>query len=182
MSSILDTIKDVFVNDSFSSNKDPLHVGEVMNLWTYYTLLDEANRYVEVALNTTRDSDLLELLKSSFDQCHKQTIELEEFLRTEGITIPPTSESKPKSDLNDIPLGVKLTDSEIANGIAVKDITAITMCSAGITQAVRTDVGTMWLKYLLTKTKSSAKLKILMKKRGWLKIPPYYTPSGMPKK
>ncbi len=182
MNDIIDAIKDVFLNDSAGKDKPALHIGEVMALWTYHTALDEFNRFVEVGLNTTKDKELINLLKSSFDECHKQNIELEELLREEGVPIPPTAESKPKSDPTDIPQGVKLTDSEIANGISVKNIAAINLCSVSITQTLRVDVGAMWLKFFLDKVKSTTKLRTVMGKRGWLKVPPPYNPSGIPKK
>lgn len=178
MTNIFDSIKDIFINDSLGDNKEPLHIGEVMDLWTYYGMLSESNRFVEVGLNTTSDGDLIKLLKVSFDNCHKQIIEIQELLRSEGVPLPETSESKPKSDSRDIPPGVKLSDDEIANGLAIKNISSIMICAGGISQAIRLDVGGMWLKFFMVRVKYGVTLKGVMRKRGWLKIPPNYNPKG----
>ncbi|WP_058309048.1 DUF3231 family protein [Gracilibacillus massiliensis] len=160
--------------------KNPLHVGEVMNLWTYLTLLEEANRFAEIGLNTTSDDELREAIKHSWDDCDKQAKKIKELFREEGISLPPTTEPKTNSDPKDIPLGVKLTDDEIANGVVMKLTTAISICGVGLSQSLRTDIGAMWYDFLKTRVKFSAYYMPIMRKRGWIKVPPYYVPNGHP--
>ncbi|MFC4767927.1 DUF3231 family protein [Effusibacillus consociatus] len=90
------------------------------------------------------------------------------------------TESKPKSEPNAVPTGVKLTDEELANGVALKITSAITMCGTGLIQAVRNDVGMMWFEFQTEHVIYGANLKALMRKRGWIKVPPYYYPPGLP--
>lgn len=52
----------------------------------------------------------------------------------EGIPLSPVSESKPKSDTNSLPLGVKATDEEIANLLFAKVAANIVLCSINMSQ------------------------------------------------
>ncbi|MDQ0242759.1 hypothetical protein J2S09_000295 [Bacillus fengqiuensis] len=60
-------------------------------------------------------------------------------------------------------------------------VTLMTLCGKGQADAVRNDVAIMWLKFYINIVTFGTTLKTLMKKRGWLKVPPYYYPPGMPK-
>jgi hypothetical protein len=42
------------------------------------------------------------------------------------------------------------------------------------------DVGIMFAGFQAEMLKYGASLKTLMRKRGWIKIPPYYVPNGLP--
>lgn len=161
--------------------KSPLHVGEVMSCWTYLTVLSEAITYEEIGLNTTTDNEVRELLADGKKLCESQVKRMQDFLLKEGVPIPTVPETKPSSESNDIPLGVKLTDNEIANGISLKTATATVECSVGNAQAIRTDLGLLWTEFNAELLAFGATTKVLMRKRGWLKVPPYYYPPGMPK-
>ena len=160
--------------------KSPLHVGEVMGIWMYQTILLEALRYEEVALNTTTDDEVKELLNDAKKLCENQAQRLKDFMVKEGIPQPPGSQQKPVSEPNDIPLGVKLTDDEIANGVSLKIAAAALECAAAISQSIRSDVGLFWTDFYLEMITFGATTKTLMRKRGWLKVPPYYYPPGLP--
>jgi DNA-directed RNA polymerase subunit L len=158
----------------------PLHVGEVMNCWTYTAMMDEASIYIQIALNTTNDDELKEMLKDSLKQCQHQSDQLRNFMVKEGIHLPNTSESRPESNPNAVPLGVKLTDDELANGVSIKTASAIMLCASGASQSIRNDVGQMWIEFFGEKITFGTSLKMLMRKRGWIKVPPYYYAPGMP--
>jgi len=97
----------------------------------------------------------------------------------EGIALPPISEPKPISDPKAVPPGVRLSDEEIANGLALKLIAMATQSTAAATTCVRTDVGIMWVKFLNESLAYGMTLKTKMRKRGWAKIPPSYLPPGI---
>lgn len=160
----------------------PMHVGEVMACWTYLALIQEASIFLQGGINTTMDEELKQSLVESKVQCDSQTERLSDFLVKEGIPLPPTSEPKPVSDPLSIPLGVKLTDDEIANGVSIKTVSAIMACASGASESIRTDVGVMFTHFLSEKIKYGASLKKLMLNRGWIKIPPYFVPNGLPEK
>lgn len=182
MTNVLEAVVDVLKTIVNEDPKPPLHVGEVMACWTYLALIQEAAIFLQGGLNTTTDNELRQTLIESKEQCETQSKRLSEFLICEGIPLPPTSEQKPVSETGMIPLGVKLTDDEIANGIGIKTASAITSCAAAIAESIRTDVGLMFTHFLSEKIKYGASLKSLMSKRGWIKVPPYYAPSGLPQK
>ncbi|WP_456276338.1 DUF3231 family protein [Bacillus sp. AK128] len=162
-------------------DKAPLHVGEVMSFWTYLTVLDEAIRYEEVGLNTTTDDEVKELLVDAKKLCESQSQRLSSFMQKEGIPLPPGPKKKPLSEPNEIPLGVKFTDDEIANGVSLKVAAAGMECALGNSQSIRSDVGLIWTEFYAELLTFGATTKTLLRKRGWIKVPPYYSPPGLPK-
>lgn len=166
--------------DTTNEPKSPLHIIEAGDCWTYLTLMEEFIRYEEVGLNTTTDDEVKEMLTDIVRICEAQVRKLSAFMKNEGIPIPDVTSAKPKSDPNDIPLGVKLTDNELANGIAFKVVTCLQACSKGQADSIRNDVGLLWLQYYLEWATFGTTFKTLMRKRGWLKVPPYYYPPGGP--
>jgi hypothetical protein len=139
----------------------------------------EAIAFEEAGLNTTNDDELKGMLKDAVKLCSDHAKQLEQFMRKEGVPLPPVSEPKPFTDPRDIPIGVKLTDDEISNGLALKIIAMSTNASTAASQCVRTDVGAMWVQFLNETLAYGMTLKTKMRKRGWAKIPPAYTPSGV---
>ena len=164
--------------DTTNEPKSPLHIIEAGDCWTYLTLMEEFIRYEESALNTTTDDEVKEMLNDVIQLCEVQVQSLKKLMKKEGIPLPDTTAAKPNSDPNDIPLGVKLTDSEIANGVAFKLVTCLQACSKGQADSIRDDIGRMWLQLYLEWAIFGTTLKTLMRKRGWLKVPPYYYPPG----
>jgi putative hemolysin len=157
----------------------PLHIGEAMACWTYYAMLMEAVAYEQAALNTTTDNELLGMVNDAVKLCNDQGKRLKEFMHREGITLPPVSEDKPKSDPNAIPPGVKITDNEIANGLALKSTAGLIHCATSAAASVRVDVGILWSEFLAEQLTYGMTLKTKMRKRGWLKHPPSFTPPGI---
>jgi hypothetical protein len=161
-----------------SEPKNPLHIGEANQCWFYLTSLQEALIYEQAALNTTIEDDLIQALNDGVKMCKKQIKELREFMIKEGVTLPEASEDKPQTDPNQIPYGVKLTDDEIANGISLKIASMTVACSISISQSVRNDFGIMFLRFHTEMVTFGASLKMLLREKGWIKVPPYYTPPG----
>ncbi|GKU82091.1 DUF3231 family protein [Niallia sp. NCCP-28] len=171
---------DYFKTRFDSEPKPRLHIGEAMGCWTYYTALAEEIPVLEMALNTTTDNVLIELLREAKEIAKEQRITLEKFMLNEGVPLSISSESKPKSDPSAIPLGAKSTDLEIANLLVAKVTSNIVLCSTNITQSVRSDVGLMWVRFHTEKCIYGMDLKTKMRKHGWIKMPPYYYPPGAP--
>lgn len=176
---IWNTLKISF--DNTNEVKSPLHVIEVGDCWKYITLVQEFMRYEEIGLNTTSDDEVVEMITDGLKLCKSQVDVLSEFMIKEGIPLPDVTSSKPNSDSKDIPLGVKLSDDEITNGIAFKLITCMQACAKGQGDAIRNDLGMIWFRFYLEWTNFGTTFKTLMRKRGWLKVPPYYYPPGNPK-
>lgn len=168
--------------DNMDEPKTPLHVIEVGDLWKYVTIVEEFIRYEEVGLNTTSDDEVMELLNDVIRVCESHVKNVSEFMKKEGLPLPEVTSAKPNSNSKEIPLGVKLTDDEITNGIAFKIMTCLQACAKGQVDSIRNDVAVMWLQYYSEWVTLGATLKTLMRKRGWLKVPPYYYPPGSPTK
>ncbi|MFT8323446.1 MAG: DUF3231 family protein [Bacillus sp. (in: firmicutes)] len=181
MTTIIEALKDYLQMNLDNEQKNPLHVGEVMSCWLYLTIMNEASIYIQIGLNTTTDDDVKTILKDSLKQCDSQGQRFKEFMKTEGIHLPPTSQERPQSDPNGVPLGTKLTDDEIMNGLSIKTVAAIVHSAAAASESIRNDVSVLFTQCMLEKMKFGATLKDLMRKRGWIKVPPYYYPPGAPK-
>ncbi len=180
MTSIFEAVTDVMKSFIDDEPKPPLHIGEAMVCWTYLTMLEEEIANVQIGLNTTTDTELIDALNASMDLAKAQAQELRNFMLHEGVPLPPVSEIKPISEPNSIPMGVKLTDNEIANALSIKVVANFMTCATGAVESVRNDVGMMFVKFQAEKLKFGSSLKTLIRKRWWIKIPPYYIPNGLP--
>lgn len=158
----------------------PLHIGEAMACWVYLGSLKESVVMEQAALNTTVDEELRHILHQAIDMCNSQAKRLEDFMRSEGVPLPPSSPNRPESDPASIPLGVKSTDAEIANAAALKVSTAVIASATSAAQAVRNDVGLMWTEFQAEQLTFGVTLKNVMRNRGWLIPPPPFTPPGVP--
>lgn len=166
--------------DNVDEPKSPMHVIEVGDCWKYVTMIEEFIRYEEIALNTTTDDEVKESINDGIQMCESQVKKLSQFLKNKGVPLPDVTSTKPNSNPKEVPLGVKLTDDEIANGIAFKLVVCMQTCAKGQADAIRNDVGMMWLKFYSEWVTYGTTFKTLMRKRGWLKVPPYYYPPGSP--
>ncbi|WP_126425860.1 DUF3231 family protein [Brevibacillus marinus] len=160
--------------------EQPLHIGEAMACWTYRGALKEAIVMEQTGLNTTTDDELKHLLEQAIELCSRQAERLDQFMRKEGVPLPPSSPSRPQSDPSAVPLGVKASDMEIANALATKVSSAIIACATAAAASVRNDVALMWTEFQAEQLTYSATLKNTMRKRGWLIMPPAFTPPGVP--
>ncbi|WP_338157644.1 DUF3231 family protein [Piscibacillus halophilus] len=127
--------------DNVEEPKSPLHVIEVGDCWKYMTMMEEFIRYEEIGLNTTVDDEVKEMLNDVVKICEGQVQRLGQFMKNEGIPLPDVTSSKPTSEPNDIPLGVKLTDDEIVNGIAFKLVACMRECAKAQADSIRGDIG-----------------------------------------
>lgn len=177
MSNIVEAIRSMVNTIVDDEPKPPITILEASNLWLYFAGITEAIAFEEIGLNTTEDDELKGILMDAKKMCSNQSERIKKFMIKEGISLPPTSEEKPKSESKSIPLGAKLTDSELANSLSLKIVTMVIEGATASAQAVRTDVGMIWLELLTESLTFGMTLKTKMRKRGWAKIPPSYTPS-----
>jgi len=177
---LLQALKNVVQSFIKDENKTPLHIGEAMGCWIFLALAGETQVQTEAGINSTMDPELRKALQEAVNMFKSEKKRIVEFMRAEGIPLPPISESKPISDPNSVPLGVKLTDNELANSLKKKISMAITNCSEAASQSLRSDVSLMWAEFLQEHITFLITFKSLMRKRGWLKVPPPYHPAGLP--
>ncbi|MDR7001315.1 DUF3231 family protein [Neobacillus niacini] len=176
MPDLLQAVKNVVQSFIDDEPKPPLHIGEAMGCWIHVVLCAEIQVQTEAGMNSTNDPELKKALHEAVKTFKSQRDQLTKFMLSEGIPLPPLSESKPISDPNSVPLGVKLTDSELANSIKKKISMTIANCANASSQTLRSDVGLMWAEFLQEHITYLFILKSMMQKRGWLNVPPlYYT-------
>jgi hypothetical protein len=161
LTNIFETFVDYIKTTIDNEPKAPPHIGEAMACWLYFTALAEEVPVLEAALNTTTDDELIILVQEAKELGNNQMKRIRDFMINEGIPLSRTSESKPKSQPNSVPLGVKLTDAEIANGLSMKIHTNIIMCATNMSQSIRNDIGLMWTNFLYQKSIMGFKLKKL---------------------
>lgn len=153
-----------------------LHYGEAYNIWAH--LLKAKGCYVkyQILINHSEDSDLMSFLQSMIDNVILPEIKkMETILSENGIQIPPASEERPKADYQDIPVGARLTDPDIAacvhNDIAMN----LVACSQIIGLSIRADIAKMFVAHHMELVKYGGDLLNIIKKKGWLVMPPVYT-------
>lgn len=180
MPDLLQALKSVVQSFIKDENKTPLHIGEAMGCWKFLALVGETHVQTEAGMNSTTDSELRKALREAVNMLKSEKERVSAFMQSEGIPLPPLSESKPISDPNSVPLGVKLTDNELANSLKKKISMAITNCSETAAQSIRSDVSLMWAEFMQENITFLTTFKSLMRKRGWLKVPPLYDPAVLP--
>jgi len=181
MSNVLQALFHTIKSFMDDEEKTPLHIGEAMSCWTYLAGLKEAVGYEEAAINVTTDQELRDALEDGLKICRSQIKRVQEFMIAEGIPIPSAPDPKPLSDPQAVPMGARMSEKELANGVSVKVIASILACATGMSQSIRNDLGLMWIELQSEQLTFGATLKALMKKRGWLEVPPTYVPPGLPK-
>ena len=101
--------------------EEPLHSGEVFNLWSYLYATKGFLVTMQVLINHTGDHDLKvfleELLENGYTVEEQQ---VEAILKETGIRLPPAPPDRPNVELQDIPAGARFNDPEIA-GLVQKE-------------------------------------------------------------
>ncbi|USK72294.1 DUF3231 family protein [Peribacillus asahii] len=167
------------IHDAFEpfidGEKKPLNVMEVTNLWFFLLGTETTMRNEEIGYNLAQDVELKQILKDVKESIHIPIRnEISEFLKKEGVPLPPTTPEKPIGDYRDIPEGAKLNDEEITNLMSYNLAQGITYASRGLTESIRADVGLIFSKIIMKKMIASLTVKQYLERHEWLRIPPYY--------
>jgi hypothetical protein len=178
MVNVLETAIDSIQSLINQENNQPLHVGEVMGCWIYLAGLELAKTTVQSAINSTNDAELKALLEEDLQLGTSQRKRLHEFMLKEGISLPAAPEDMPRSDPGSVPLGVKLTDDVLVNELSLKIYSLIIRAAGIAAESIRADVGLLFTQFQSEKLAFGTKLKQTMRKRGWLRVPPYFIPPG----
>jgi hypothetical protein len=167
----------ISVIESLTDNhKTPLHVGEVMACWTYLAFVSNIITYEEVGLNSVTDPEIKAFITNSKEVAESHKEQLSKFMANETIPLPSIPKDKPEVDPTTVSLGAKFTEDEILNTLVVNFVFAADSCAASASQCLRVDVGLMFLNFQIDKLALGYKAKDIMKRKGWLKVPPYYNP------
>ncbi|NQX63685.1 DUF3231 family protein [Paenibacillus qinlingensis] len=151
---------------------EPLHYGEIFSVWTASTVAKGAVSCYQAYLNHSGDKDLKKILDGLIDQANLEIKELDKILIDNGIATVPTMPERPAVKLEDIPVGARFADPEIAAKIAADVSLGLVACSQAMGQSIRVDIGALFAKYHITKTALGLKILEMSKEKGWLVPPP----------
>lgn len=173
----LELIQDMF-HPFLDGKKPPLNAGEVMNLWHYLNGAQQFLKEEQFAYSLVQDEELKEKLNDLITNIHRPIVkELFDFLNNEGVSLSEAILEDTARHFGELPAEARLTDEEFANQLLNNISLGITYAARGLAESVRADVCHKFAKFQMMKVMFGISLKPLMEKRGWLKVPPYFTNS-----
>jgi len=160
---------------------EPLHYGEIFALWSSLSVAKGALDNYQVLINHTGDEDLKKFLKKVIESSIKPSIkDIEEILLHNDIALPPTPAERPETDLEQIPVGARFQDPQIAYMVAADISASVVASSQAMSQSLREDVGLLFGEMGAKKAKDGAELLQMMKDKGWLVPPPLHHETKQP--
>ncbi|SFM49659.1 Protein of unknown function [Paenibacillus sp. 1_12] len=151
---------------------EPMHYGEIFSVWQASTVAKGAVSCYQAFLNHSGDKDLKKVLDDLIDQAKLEIKECDALLTDNGIAPAPMMPERPPVKLEDIPIGARFADPEIAAKIGLDASLGLVACSQVMGQSVREDIGALFAKYHLTKTALGVKILKMSKEKGWIVPPP----------
>lgn len=159
---------------SGNPKEEPMHYGEVFTTWTYLMAGNGMASAYQTMFHHAGDDDLKKLLMEAQDLCHQEKKQIEELLKENGIGLPPTLPDRPEACLEDIPIGARFQDPEIAAKLAADVAGGLVACSTIIGQSIREDIALMFGQIHTQKAALGAKVLRMNKEKGWLIPPPLH--------
>lgn len=153
---------------------EPMHYGEVFGAWSYLTIVKGFIVGYQTHLNHAGDEDLKKLLEEAIEMWGQQVKQIETLLKENGVALPPTPPDRPKACLEDIPVGARFQDIEIAAMLAVNISAGLVSCSSIMGQCIREDIAMMFGQFHVQKAALGLKSLRLNKEKGWLVPPPLH--------
>ncbi len=151
---------------------EPMHYGEIFVVWQASAAAKGAISFYQAYLNHAGDKDLKKLLEALIDQARIEMKELDTLLVDNGLASMPAMPERPEAKLEDIPVGARLSDQEIAAALSTDVSAGLVACSQAMGQSIREDIGALFAKYHMSKTALGVKILELNKNKGWLVPPP----------
>ncbi|WP_152394302.1 DUF3231 family protein [Paenibacillus guangzhouensis] len=151
---------------------EPMHFGEIYNVWMASVAARGSVSCYQAFSYHAGDKDLKKILEDLINQAELEIKECDKLLTDNGIAPAPVLPVRPPANLEDIPIGARFTDPEIAAKIAADTSMGIVACSTVMGQSIREDIGALFAKYHLTKTALGGRILQMNKEKGWLIPPP----------
>ncbi|MCD1258670.1 DUF3231 family protein [Paenibacillus athensensis] len=155
-----------------NQKEEPLHYGEIYDLWQFSMKAKGCISAYRAYTYHAGDKDLKKLLGDLINQAELEVSECDSLLYENGIVASPSLPARPEAKLEDIPVGARFTDMEIAAMVGVDVAASTVACSTTMSKCTREDIGALFVKYHATKTALGLKLLKLSKEKGWLVPPP----------
>lgn len=165
---------------SGNSANEPLHVGEITGIWAYLLSTNGLLRLYETFINHAGDTELKREIQDLMRTMQDETKQLSKLLKENGVALPPTTPERPLANAEDIPVGARLLDPEIASTVGMNLGQGMVSCSMVMGQCLREDVALMFGQFHASKALAGMKWLRMMKEKAWVIVPPLYpqtTPS-----
>ncbi len=159
---------------SGNPTNEPMHYGEVFATWTALQTVKGAIAAYQTKLNHIGDNDLYKLMEDMISQGKQEEKQLEQLLKDNGVGLPPAPPDRPKAKLEEIPIGARFQDPEIAAAIARDNSMALVSASQVMGQCIREDIAMMFGQFHTEKATFGARILRLNKEKGWLIPPPLH--------
>lgn len=158
---------------SGNPKEEPLHSGEVFNLWSHLFATKSYLVTLQILMNHSGDHDLKVFLEDLLENCIKQEEQqTEAILKTNGIRLPPAPPARPDVRPEDIPAGARFNDPEIAVLVQREIMAGKILCSYVMGISNREDIAEMYGEFHTQKAEYEVKLLKISKEKGWLVPPP----------
>lgn len=157
---------------SGNPKENPMHYGEIYDVWQFSMAAKGCVSLYSTLKVHAGDKDLQKILEQGVEQAKLEIEECDKILMENGIAPSPALAAKPDAKLEDIPIGARFTDMEIAPMVAADIAAGLVICSQIMAKSIREDIGSLFAKYHATKAANSLKLLRTSKEKGWLIPPP----------
>ncbi|MFE5318161.1 DUF3231 family protein [Paenibacillus sp. NPDC056579] len=151
---------------------EPLHYGEIHDLWQFSMKAKGCISAYRAYQYHAGDKDLKKLLGDLIDQAELEVSECDTILNHNGIASSPPLPNRPEAKLEEIPVGARFSDQEIAAMIGADTSMGLVACSMVMGKSTREDIGTLFAKYHTTKAALGLRILRVTKEKGWLIPPP----------
>ncbi len=159
---------------SGNPKEEPMHYGEVFDVWAYLASANTALAGYQTLKNHTGDTDLRKFIEDTERDLRDEIEQVSELLKENEVALPPAPPERPIAKLEDIPVGARFNDPEIAMSLSKDLAIGLVGCSQVMGKCIREDIAMLFGKFHATKVLSGAKLLRLNKEKGWLVPPPLH--------
>jgi hypothetical protein len=153
---------------------EPMHYGEVFGTWSFLMAAKGMVAGYQTLKNHAGDEDLNKFIDELIQNGQQEIKQIEELLKENGVGLPPTPPERPNACVEDIPVGARFQDPEIAASISRDIAGGLAACSGAIAQCIREDIAMMFGQFHMQKATLGGKLLRLNKEKGWLIPPPLH--------
>lgn len=151
---------------------EPMHYGEIHGVWHFSYKSKGALSGYQALKYHAGDKDLKEIIDDAIKQCRHEIEECDSVLTENGIAPAPGLPERPEAKLEEIPVGARFTDQEIAAALAHDMAMGLVACSTIMGLSIREDIGVRFAKYHTAKAALGLRILRLSKEKGWLIPPP----------
>lgn len=157
-----------------NSVQQPMHYGEVSGVWGYLFTTKALYAQYQIYLNNAGDPDLRRYIEDALKSKKDEILKLENLLKANGISLPPSPPDRPVASLESIPPGARMNDYEVA-GAMTRDLSlGLVACSSVMGQCLREDIAVLFGTFHMNKARLGARLLRLNKEKGWVVLPPMH--------